>query len=648
MFLPSIGEYSQGKGHFFEFDYDSAIKEYYARITTPAGMMIYGTIWVPTPGMIKEVWYDSKGETKRVDVNGRTIQSIAKDGRNLIVTDEKGNITHKEFDEWDNLTQVIYPDGSTISYEYEHTFNRRIKETDENGNITQYEYDDAGNLTRKTDGVGADSERITEYTYDDDGNLLTSTCLTDGDTAEAITTMTYDALGNLTSVTDAENNTTQFTSHDIMGNVLTKIDARDKTWTYEYDDAGRLKTVTDPLTNITQMFYDEMGNKIKEIDAEGKEKFFEYDGHDNLIKITDAQGNITLFEYNTDNKLTKQTDPEGNVIYYQYDSEGRLIKTIDGNGNEIAMEYDDTSGSGCSSCSGGNTDQPSRVIYPTFSKEYAYDVRGRKTNETDVLSDTESNVTGFAYDASGNLISKTDKELKTTLYAYDALSRLSTVTDPATSVTEYTYDNRDNLIELTDAKGQTTRFEYDRNNRLAKEIRPMGEATTYQYDGAGNLIWKVDAKNQKTEYVYDDAGRLEDIRYFNFGDHVNPVKTVVFTYDNVGNLTGYNDGVTSGQYGYDNVYRKVSETVNYGSFVKTNAYTYYKNGTKQTFTGPDGIAYGYLYDNNNQLTGVQIPNMGFITIGEYKCNRPASMTVLCKNSSALKSTIYVGLARKKR
>ena len=96
-----------------------------------------------------------------------------------------------------------------------------------------------------------------------------------------------------------------------------------------------------------------------------------------------------------DNKLTKQTDTEGNVIYYQYDTEGRLIKTNDGSGNEIAMEYDDTSDSGCKSCAGNATDQPSRVIYPTFEKTFTYDTRGRKTSETDILSDTESNVTGF-------------------------------------------------------------------------------------------------------------------------------------------------------------------------------------------------------------------------------------------------------------
>jgi len=367
---------SQGKGHFFEFDYDSAKKEYYARTRT-------------STGKIKEVWFDRFGDTRRVDVNGRTMKSIAKDGRNLIITDDIGDITRKEFDEWDNLTQVIYPDGSTATYEYEHTFNRRTREIDENGIITEFEYDGSGNLTRKVEASGSADERVTEYTYDTDGNLLTTRRIGDADTIQALTVMEYDDNGNMTSITDPENNVTRFTSHDIMGSVLAKEDAREKTWTYEYDDAGQLKTVTDTLTNITQMFYDGAGNKIKEIDAEGTEKLIEYDLRDNLIKTTAVidpenpeNNSVTVFEYNTDSKLTKQTDAEGKVVYYEYDNEGRLIKTIDGNGNEISVEYSDTDGSGCSSCSGGSVDQPSRVIYPTFSKEFVYDARSRKTKET--------------------------------------------------------------------------------------------------------------------------------------------------------------------------------------------------------------------------------------------------------------------------
>ncbi len=155
--------------------------------------------------------------------------------------------------------------------------------------------------------------------------------------------------------------------------------------------------------------------------------------------IDPENNSVTVFEYNTDSKLTKQIDAEGKVIYYEYDNEDRLIRTIDGNGNEISVEYSDTAGSGCGSCSDGSVDQPLQVIYPTFAKEFVYDSRSRKTKEKDVLSDTETYVTQFAYDDKGNLISKTDKEEKITGYVYDSLDRLKKVVDPLTGETQYTY-----------------------------------------------------------------------------------------------------------------------------------------------------------------------------------------------------------------
>ena len=282
-----------GNGHFFEFDYDEGKDEAYARITTSSGM-------------VKEIWYDKDGYTKRVDINGRTVQRITRDGRNLIITDEKGNVTRKDFDEWDNLVKVTYPDGSVVSYEYEHKFNKKTKKVDENGNITEYEYDDSGNLVRKIEASGTEYERITEYGYDSNGNLVTIKHIGDANTEEALTTMGYDDLGNLVSVADPEGNITRYTSHDIMGNVLRKEDPRGKIWSYEYDPAGRLIKATDPAGNQKQFFYDSVGNKVRETDEEGKEKLYEYDDHNNLIKVTDALGNETLFAYNADGKLVTE------------------------------------------------------------------------------------------------------------------------------------------------------------------------------------------------------------------------------------------------------------------------------------------------------------------------------------------------------
>jgi len=180
---------------------------------------------------------------------------------------------------------------------------------------------------------------------------------------------------------------------------------------------------------------------------------------------------------------------------------------------------------------------------------------------------------------------------------------------------------------LTDAEGQTTTFEYDLNNRLVKETRPMGQTLTYSYDSAGQLIEKIDPMDQKTAYVYNEAGRLVETRYFAASDHVTPVKTVGYTYDKIGNLVAYDDGVTSVQYEFDGANRKIGETVDYGTFELTNSFTYYKNGLRASYIGPDGVTYGYSYDANNQLTALEIPGKGTVTWNEYLWTRPLTMAL---------------------
>ncbi len=79
----------------------------------------------------------------------------------------------------------------------------------------------------------------------------------------------------------------------------------------------------------------------------------------------------------------------------------------------------------------------------------------------------------------------------------------------------------------------------------------MGQEADYWYDDAGNLDEKQDARGQRTEYDYDPAtNRLTGIRYFD--SSAIHTGSVTFSYDNSGNLTGYDDGTTSATYTYTN------------------------------------------------------------------------------------------------
>ncbi|MFH0731131.1 MAG: hypothetical protein V2B19_32905 [Pseudomonadota bacterium] len=556
------------------------------------------------------------------------MQRTAFTGRTKNIFDADGLETVSKYDERGNILETTYPDGSSVQYTYDAVFNNLLSTTNELGVETRYEYDDSGNLIRKTEAVGSDVERATTYEYDEDGRTIRETRVGNAGEQDAVTSMTYDAFGNLATITDPEGGVTRFMEYDAVGNVLRKEDARGELWQYSYDAMGRLKTTTDPLNHVAQYFYDEAGNKIREIDANNHETLFGYDTAGNLTSITDAEGGVTLMAYDAEGRLLSRTDAEGKTtVRNEYNLFGDLVRTIDGNGNVIENVYSYGGGAGCRSCSGGTGGgNLAKTIYPTFTKQFGYDLRGRKVTETDVLSETETQTSSVEYDVVGNNTAVIDKAGRRTAYEFDVLNRQTAVVDALGGRTEHTYDSRDNLVALRDANGNTTTFAYARNNRMISETRPMGQQTTYAFDALSNLTDKIDAKNQRTEHVYDDAGRRVENRYYPNAGDTTPVKKVVFTYDDVGNLSSYDDGITSATYTYDRNNRKLTESVNYGSFTLGYSYTYYANGQKKSFTGPDNITYRYQYGSNNQVTGLEIPSLGTITYSDFTWNQPGRVT----------------------
>jgi len=117
--------------------------------------------------------------------------------------------------------------------------------------------------------------------------------------------------------------------------------------------------------------------------------------------------------------------------------------------------------------------------------------------------------------------------------------------------------------------------------------------------------------------VYDDAGRLSQEQMFASAQDQTPTRTITYTHNPRGDLTGYDDGSQSATYGVDPLGRQASAAVNYGPFTATSSYDYYPNGLVSAFTGPDHVKYGYAYDTNNQLRSVDIPGQGRITSHGY-------------------------------
>lgn len=567
-------------------------------------------------GRISERTYDLNGRLLAQTENDRSIYRRSFDGNRVeIVIDERGLTTRRELDSFRNPTRVTHPDGTSETWAYHPQWSVPTEHVDPRGTRTTWQYDGRGNLVLRTEAQGTPDARVMRYVYNAYGELTEQT-LAGAVPAEDVTTRhTFDGYGNLAERTDAMSQVTAFT-HDVMGNVLTTTDARGHTWTNTFDAAGRVLSQSNPLGHTLTHTVDLVGNRLTTTDAAGNTTTLSWDGRDRMLTSTDPLGGVTTMTYDAEGRPLTQTDASGPVTTYAYDPRGRLVSVTDGAGNVTRTEYGDAAS--------GLEGLVTAMVYPTYREEYRYDPRNRRTQVIRVhpAADGEPErreTTTTAYDGVGNVIAKIDALGRTTQQRYDRLNRLIEVTDPLGGKTVHAYDLRDNLLALTDASGNTHRFTYDKVDRMRTEARPLGQTIRYAYNAAGNLTERIDPKNQRQVHTYDAAGRRTRTETFAAASET-AAKTISFTYDSRGLLTGYDDGLTTGTYTYDANGRRSSESVDFGSFTRTVGITHTPVGRIAGMTYPDGASVAYRYDAAGRLSELEHPG-GVMRYTAYQWQR---------------------------
>src|SRR5208337_516016 len=208
-----------------------------------------------------------------------------------------------------------------------------------------------------------------------------------------------------------------------------------------------------------------------------------------LNSVSDANGNVVSF---TDTSIDSN---RGVHITFDLDPQGRIIAAHDPMGNTIHYQYD-ASGDLVSV-----TDRSGNVT------TFVYDTRDRLLSRTDPDGTTIS----YTYDAAGNRTSVTIPA-GTTTYTFDALNRTSTVTDPQGGVTTYTYDPVGDLTHTTFPNGTSETRRYDALNRLVylEDDGPSGVISSYRYTLAknGRRDAVVENTGRTVDYIYDALDRL--------------------------------------------------------------------------------------------------------------------------------------------
>ena len=564
-----------------------------AQIHTLNGMKDYQDLSVQTTktnGRVSEKsWTDAAGQTVRSFSHGLyTDHVFTSDGKEIATislgtkTSGDGKIALQLYDKEGKQTAAIQNPEITKG-----TSDAVVKVG--NSSILQKtEYDTKGNETTKTDGNG---DQIS-YAYDDQNRV---TEITQGGQKTKVSYQVNSDGSTTTSVTDANGHVKQETA-SASGSVTTTSDLGDGS-----------ESIT------TKYTYDDRGNKLSEVYANGAKKTYEYNNR-NLVTKTqsyDKEGTKTLtsrYRYDDKGQLSEMTDysvsSETETAYryteYSYDTRGRITTFAEISQNaqptaddikahQIRYTYNEN----------GNL---SKVSYPTTkdgiqSLSYIYDENG------------------WLQEIKGELHSKgqtTEKVLRS--YSYDAYGKVKEIKDYRNLLKDgdqavqkvYTYDRFDRVKEMiyTDLETgkvmESYQYSYDKNSNITKKT----QVNNYPKEDANKV-------NETKSYTYDTLGRLTKTVTIDHNKN-DKTKTVTYTYDNVGNRLKEDDGTTTTSYTYNGLDQLKTSTKEKGTAVEeVRQYDYDMNGNqtdvKNTKTGENQT---YVYDAENRLSQVSVTKDG--------------------------------------
>ena len=584
----------------------------------------------------EQYFYDNAGNLiKIIDSDGNvTTTEYNTMGKVSSATDEKGRKTTYEYDDFGNLVKITYPDNTTETFTYDREGNN-LSATDRMGRTVTMKYDKVGNLLSKTYPNGAS----VSYEYDKNYNLIKETNNVTG----AVTSYEYDKINRNTAIVDALGNRTAF-FYNAKSQLESMTDPMGRTYIYSYDDNGnRIKTTYPDGTSVSSA-YDARGRVTRQTDQHGYSTRYVYDGADRLVRVTNAQGVFTSYTYDEVGNMTSVTDGNGNVTAYAYDDFGRVVKTTNALGNSAYTTYDNSGNvltvtdyaGNVTTYTYDNLDRLTGKSNNDGTVNYTYTTDGKISAVTD-----STGITTFTYDLMDGLTRVDYPDGNYVEYSYDNACRLTKVITPFGS-TSYEYDLLDRLTRVVDRNGYATVYEYDANGNRTAVHYANGFTTTYDYDLLNRLIKQetLDSEdNIVVQYIYTlgVAGERRSVTELD--------RTVEYTYDSLYRLTS--ETITEGEkttvytYAYDNVSNRTLKTENgteteyvYNALNQLvsdseTSFEYDLNGNLVRVIGSAHSAL-YEYNSENKLIKATVQN-GSLVIEEsytydYEGNRTSKTT----------------------
>lgn len=474
-----------------------------------------------------------------------------------------------------------------------------------------YLYNHTNEERRTSRGITVNEEhRLQHWDYDDAWQLTTLSLPREGWIYEFVYNSDTKILESVRTPTQV-----RFSMrHDERGNLLRFEDpffVGDNDYEFSYEQRGQLNLLTEIRypNNRTDTFTWSDGEYPLLI------------SHETLVTDNPIRSSrITRYQYDEWNRLTMTIAPNSIATLYQYDTVGYISEIWQGIEVVSGEVYTDIVDNGRATSIlelQHNSIGQLLTIADGLGEIYTltWDINGNLVT----ISGANDISTTYNYDQRGNL-TNINENGQETLYTYNGLDLLTSVTDSLSSVQNYAYDEVGNLLRTVDNLQRETTYQYDALDNLTQSSTPSGLITQYstELDMDGDFVIRriVEPNGRTLEGQYDALGRLrlyrielnEFVQEFNFVyssiGYLNRIiettsgRTILVDYNLIGDILDIDVSGSETSFVYDDSSR-LQQIISPAE--RITRYTYDNLGNISALTLPDNSTWLYEYDANSNL-----------------------------------------------
>jgi len=436
-------------------------------------------------------------KVSQTDPNNATTRFVYDLNGNMTrITDAKGNVTSYSYDALNRNTAITFANGKSLQYTYD-ALGNLVNYKDRAGNEFIYDYNEIGNLKAKKYPDGTSDN----YVYDANKRMISAI------NKDANVIFSYDRAGRV--VYESLNGKSTVTSYDIAAGVRTLVYPSGLRIVEKLNARNLITNILQNGEEVISIFYNNIGQRTRQVFANGIATDFEYNLNGLLSSIKDNTDILNLnLSYDEIGNLIKQDNKLDSRLteIYRYDNNSELISFSKGETNE-SWEYDYLGNRTLTINNGIETTYHSNNVnaYDAVSGEYnvvpSYDGNGN------MIADGRHQ---YHYDFNNRLIGLANENIH---YKYDALGRriskgntnyyycLDRLIEEANDDSSINYILGNQLDELLTIKKDNEQYYYHTNH--------LG-STMAITDKFGNLVERVEYDPFGFPSFCDSSGNPQD------------------------------------------------------------------------------------------------------------------------------------------